>query len=149
MNAQIRGKECTNYADKGSNLFLKFLILLKRHVEKRVLFFWRVSSSFGGFRIWWTCPNRTVGSISHVSGPKLIFWRYFLICLHGFAARNPKNKIFQSKTLYLYKKRTWTEQIHKEFGSNSERAQILDPVGSDTSFVHKWGSKSETFEPGI
>ena len=41
--------------------------------------------------------NRTVGSISHLSGPKLIFWGNFTMVLHGFASRSPKNIVFPWK----------------------------------------------------
>ena len=41
--------------------------------------------------------SQTFGSISHVSNPKLTFWGNFIILLHGFAWRNPKNIVFLAK----------------------------------------------------
>ena len=39
------------------------------------------------------------GPISHVSGTKLSFWSNFIMVLHGFASRSPKNTVLRPKTL--------------------------------------------------
>ena len=46
---------------------------------------------------------QSFGSISYVSGLKLTFRGNFIMILHGFASRNPKNMVFNSKTRYLIK----------------------------------------------
>ena len=45
--------------------------------------------------------NGNFGRISHVSGPKLSFWRNFQMILHGFAWRSSKNRNLRSKSLKI------------------------------------------------
>ena len=46
----------------------------------------------------------TFGPISHASGPKLSFWRNFLMILHGFCWRSWKTYFFNQKTKHLITK---------------------------------------------
>ena len=48
-----------------------------------------VKSSFGHEQM------MSVGQISHVSVPKLSFWGNFMMVLHGFASRSPKNTVLR------------------------------------------------------
>ena len=42
-------------------------------------------------------PHDTYGPSSHVSGPKLSFWRNFQMILHGFAWRSSQNTVLRQK----------------------------------------------------
>ena len=65
--------------------------------------------------------SQTFSSISHVSGPKLTFWRNFTTVLHGFASRS--EKCFCSKRRYMYiTKQIW---IHKVFKNIQQILEIL------------------------
>ena len=47
---------------------------------------------------------QTFGSIWHVSGPKMVFWRNDIMILHHFCWRSSKIKLFWPKTLIFDQK---------------------------------------------
>ena len=50
--------------------------------------------------------SQSFGSISHISGPKLTFWGNFIMVLHGFVSRSPRNIVFfcfDNKQYFCYK----------------------------------------------
>ena len=61
------------------------------------VFFWRISPSLAAFGAHGHVRFPTFDQVLHASDLEITFGSNFLMILHGFASRNPKNIVFQFK----------------------------------------------------
>ena len=76
--------------------------------------FLQISNGFGWISCMWIC---TFWQIVHVSGLEMTFWGNFIMVLHGFASRSPKNTVLRPKTLKYDQKpknKTKNQKINPE-----------------------------------
>ena len=74
----------------------------------------------------------------HVSGLEIIFWGNFIMVLHGFAPRSPRNTVLRPKTLKYYQKpknKTNKSQNNPEIFQVNIVEACRDPCGAPCGAV--------------